>query len=56
MPRAGVRHVVTSAELGRDGRKYFAVSAIRDEAGDLCAVARATWIQLASDAATPRSP
>jgi hypothetical protein len=56
LPRAGARHVVTSAELGRDGRKYFAVSAIRDEAGDLCAVARATWIQLASDAATPRSP
>jgi hypothetical protein len=49
IPEPGVRHVVTSADLGRDGRKFFAVSAIRDEAGTLCAVARATWIQLAPE-------
>ena len=48
LPEIGARHVVTSAGRGRDGRKFFAVSAIRDEAGGLCAVARATWIQLAS--------
>jgi hypothetical protein len=49
-PAVGSRHVVTSAGLGRDGRKFFAVSAIRDEGGELCAVARATWIRLAPDA------
>jgi hypothetical protein len=48
IPDAGARHVVTSAPLGRDGRKHFAVSAIRDARGGLCAIARATWIQLAS--------
>lgn len=46
LPAVGVRHVVTSADLGRDGRKFHAVSAVRDENGALCAVARATWIQL----------
>jgi hypothetical protein len=50
LPASGARHVVTSAALGRDGRKFFAVSAIRDGAGALCAVARATWIQLAPEA------
>ena len=40
------RHVVTSADRGRDGRKFHAVSAVRDDDGGLCAVARATWIQL----------
>lgn len=48
VPEPGARHVVTSAQLGRDGRKYFAVSAIRDAHGAVCAIARATWIQLAS--------
>jgi hypothetical protein len=46
LPAAGVRHVVTSASIGRDGRKFHAVSAVRDAAGGLCAVAKATWIQL----------
>ena len=46
LPTVGARHVVTSADLGRDGRKFHAVSAVRDADGGLCAVARATWIQL----------
>ena len=50
LPRPGARHVVTSATLGHDGRKHHAVSAVRDEDGVLCAVARATWIQLAPHA------
>ena len=33
LPESGARHVVTSAGLGRDGRKFFAVSAVRDDAG-----------------------
>ena len=49
LPEPGAPHVVTSAALGRDGRKCLAVSAIRDEGGGLCAIARATWIQLASE-------
>jgi hypothetical protein len=47
LPEVGRRHVVTSAALGADGRKFHAVSAIRDPDGELCAVARATWIQIA---------
>jgi len=46
LPTVGARHVVTSAALGRDGRKFHATSAVRDADGRLCAVARATWIQL----------
>ena len=46
LPTIGVRHVVTSADLGHDGRKFHAVSAVRDTDGRLCAIARATWIQL----------
>ena len=46
LPRPGAPHVVTSTEIGRDGRKFHAVSAVRDADGDLCALARATWIQL----------
>ena len=46
LPTVGARHVVTSADLGRDGRKFHTVSAVRDQDGALCAIARATWIQL----------
>jgi hypothetical protein len=46
LPVPGARHVVTSAGLGRDGRKFHAVSAVRDADGAWCAIARATWIQL----------
>jgi len=46
LPVPGARHVVTSWELERDGRKSVAASAIHDADGGLCAVARATWIEL----------
>jgi len=46
LPTSGGRHVVTSADLGRDGSRFHAVSAVHDADGGLCAVARATWIQL----------
>jgi hypothetical protein len=46
LPAAGERHVVMSWGLGRDGRKVGAGSAIFSPTGELCAIARATWIQL----------
>jgi hypothetical protein len=49
-PEPGARHVVTSAAVGRDGRKFHAVSAVRDLDGRRCALARATWIQLTNPA------
>jgi hypothetical protein len=47
LPRPGVPHVVSSWSLGEDGRKSHAGSAIHGPDGELCAVARATWIELA---------
>lgn len=46
LPIVGVPHVIMSWSRGRDGRKAFSASAIYDPDGRLCAVARATWIQL----------
>jgi hypothetical protein len=46
LPAPGEHHVVMSWGLGRDGRKVGAGSAIFGPAGDLCAIARATWIQI----------
>ncbi len=46
LPTIGARHVVTSTDRGRDGRKFHAASVVRDDAGGVCAAARATWIQL----------
>ena len=43
-PRPGERCVITSWEIGRDGRKRVAEAAVHGEAGTLLAVARATWI------------
>jgi hypothetical protein len=43
-PRPGERCVVTAWEVGRDGRKRLAEAAAHGEAGQLLAVARATWI------------
>ena len=43
-PRPGERCVITSWEVGRDGRKRLAEAAAYGEAGQLLAVARATWI------------
>ena len=45
---AGRPHVVMAWPTGRDGRKGFAGSAVLSAAGELCAVARATWIRAPS--------
>jgi hypothetical protein len=42
--RAGERHVATGWALGKDGRKLYAGTALTDAAGELCGLARATWI------------
>jgi hypothetical protein len=44
MPETGREAVVIGWPLGEDGRKRFAGSALFDEAGDLLAAARSTWI------------
>ncbi len=44
--RGGEEHVVVGWELGREGRKLFAGTALFDAAGTLCALARQTWIVL----------
>jgi hypothetical protein len=43
-PRPGECCVVTAWEAGREGRKRIAEAAAYGEAGNLLAVARATWI------------
>jgi hypothetical protein len=43
----GARHVVTAWSLGIEGRRGHAGCALHDEAGRLCALARATWVSLA---------
>jgi hypothetical protein len=43
---AGADHVLTSWEIGRDGRKREAGSALFDAGGTLLASARALWIEL----------
>jgi hypothetical protein len=44
--RAGDGYVVTAWPLGREGRKGFAGSTVRDAAGEVCALARATWFRI----------
>jgi hypothetical protein len=46
LPDVGGRHVVMSWMLSRDGRKVQSASALFDDEGSCCAVARATWIAL----------
>ena len=46
--RAGQRYVTLGWFDGVDGRKLYGCSAIFDAGGELCAYARATWINLAS--------
>ena len=43
---AGGRYVVMGWSMGRDGRKSTCGTAIFDEEGNLCAAAKATWIEL----------
>jgi hypothetical protein len=45
--RPGERCVVTGWPLGEDGRKLYSGTALFSDAGELCAVARATWVRLA---------
>jgi hypothetical protein len=45
--RAGAPHVVQAWTIGRDGRKLDTASAVHDADGELCAMARAVWIELA---------
>jgi hypothetical protein len=47
-PSAGTPHVIMSWSRGREGRKAFSASAIYDADGSICALARATWIQLSA--------
>ncbi|MDH5674286.1 MAG: GFA family protein [Myxococcales bacterium] len=44
-------YIVTAWQIGRDGRKLFAGSALFEADGQLCAAARATWFEM-----TPRRP
>jgi hypothetical protein len=44
VPAAGERCVVVAWPLGEDGRKLYAGTALFSAAGDLLALARATWI------------
>jgi len=43
---AGEPHVVQAWPVARDGRKLNTASALFAAAGDLCAVARAVWIEV----------
>ena len=45
--RPGERCVVIGWPLGEDGRKLYSGTAVFSGAGDLCGVARATWVKLA---------
>jgi hypothetical protein len=44
--RVGESCTVIGWKLGADGRKHYAGTAIFDQEGELCARARATWIEL----------
>ena len=46
LPAIGQRHVIMSWGIARDGRKVFTASAIYGPDRELCALARATWIEI----------
>lgn len=48
LPVVNQRHVIMSWGMERDGRKVFTASAIFGPDAALCAIARATWIQIAT--------
>ena len=48
--RAGADHVVTGWQVGRDGRKLLAGTALFDRTGTLLAAARATWFPMPGSA------
>jgi len=43
--RSGERYVVLGWPLGEDGRKRYAGTALFTDTGELCGLARATWIE-----------
>jgi len=49
-PRAGEEHVVVAWSLGTEGRRRRSGSAVLTAGGIACAVARATWVALATPA------
>ena len=55
LPRLGERCVITAWETGRDGRKRFAEAAAFGAAGQLLAVAQATWITVPRQAQLTRT-
>ena len=48
-PRANGRHILAAWPVGNDERKFFTAGALWSEAGELCAVADATWIQVSKE-------
>ena len=44
VPQAGERCVAVAWNLGSEGRKYYAGTAVFTDAGELLGIARATWI------------
>ncbi len=42
----GERYIAVGWKIGKEGRKLWSGSAVFDEAGELCAMAKATWIML----------
>ncbi len=44
--RANDEATIIAWQLGADGRKHYSASALFSREGDLCAYARATWIEL----------
>ena len=44
--RRDERYIVRGWRTGDDGRKLYSASALYTDSGELCAVAKATWIQL----------
>lgn len=59
LPQAGEPCIATGWQLGSEGRKRFAGSALFSAAGELLAMARATWIVMpigAAGAVAPLSP
>lgn len=53
--RAGERCVVSGWTMGNERKKYFAGTALRNEAGELCAYAKAVWIGRVNEPATSDS-
>lgn len=53
LPEVGVEHVVTAWPAGGEGRKFRSVSMLTNAAGEVLAVATATWIAVDPEAVRP---